>query len=154
MTTVTIRQRCSAPADVVWAVATDLANAPAAMTGITSTELLTDGPFGVGTRWRETRTMLGRQASETMTITAVEQGRCYTAEAESSGMRYVTTWHINAAGDGSEIVMTFGGKPTGALGKLLSSRVMRPALGRMTSSAEKAMRQDMADLAAYAETSA
>jgi uncharacterized membrane protein len=147
MKTVTIHQPCAAPVEVVWAVATDLANLPAAIDGITGTEVHTDGEFRVGTRWTETRTMFGRQASETMTITAVEPGRSHTAEAESSGMRYTTTWQFAATEDGSEIVMIFGGQPTGTLGK-----VMSPAMGLMTRSVEKAMRQDMADLATYAES--
>lgn len=146
MTTVTVRQPCSAPVETVWAVATDLANAPAAISGISTTEVLSSGDFGVGTRWKETRRMYGRDASETMTITAVEPGRSYTAEAASSGMRYVTTWEFAPVEGGSEITMTFSGEPVGTLGKMLS-RVM----GFMNRSVEKAMRQDMADLAAYAE---
>lgn len=149
MKTVTIRQPCAAPVEVVWAVATNLANLPAAIGGITATEVHTDGDFGVGTRWTETRTMYGRQASETMTIAEVKPGRSYTAEAESSGMHYTTTWQFAATERGSEIVMIFGGEPTGTLGK-----VMSPAMGLMTRSVEKAMRQDMADLAAYAEARA
>jgi len=146
MKTVTVHQPCTAPVDVVWAVATDLANVPDAIGGISSTEVHTDGEFGVGTRWTETRVMYGKQASETMTIIDVEPGRSYTAEAESSGMRYVTSWQITPRAEGSEIVMTFGGEPTGTVG-----RVMSKAMAFMTRSVEKAMRQDMADLAAAAE---
>lgn len=141
-----VRQACHAPADVLWDVATDLANAPNNISGITRTEVLAGEAFGVGTRWRETRTMLGREATETMEITAVDPGRSYTAEAHSSGMHYVTRWDIAATDDGSEIVMTFSGEPTSTIGRL-ASRIF----GAMSSSTEKTMRKDMADIARAAE---
>ena len=146
MKPVIVRQACSAPVDVLWDVATDLANAPTNISGITRTEVLAGEQFGVGTRWLETRTMLGREASETMEITAVEPGRSYTAEAHSSGMHYVTRWEFTRTDTGSEIVMTFSGEPTGTVGRL-ASRVF----GAMNKSLEKTMRTDMADLARAAE---
>ena len=39
------------------------------MPGYISVESLTDQPFGVGTRWRETRKMFGRKASEVFQVT-------------------------------------------------------------------------------------
>ena len=146
MKPVIVRQACTAPVDVLWDVATDLANAPVNISGITRTEVLAGGEFGVGTRWRETRTMLGREASETMEITAVEPGRSYTAEAHSSGMHYVTRWEFTGTDTGSEIVMTFSGEPTSTFGRL-ASRVF----GAMNASLAKTMRTDMADLARAAE---
>lgn len=147
MRQVIVRQPCAAPVETVWEVATDLAHASSTIGGITSTQVLTQGPFGVGTRWRETRTMLGRDASEEMEITAVEPGRSYTALAESSGMRYTTTWELVPTDDGTEIVMRFSGEPTNRI-----SRLMSPLTGLMASSVEKAMRADMADLARAAES--
>ena len=43
--------------------------------GLVSTERLTSGAFGVGTRWSETRTMFGREASEVFEVTAWEPPR-------------------------------------------------------------------------------
>ncbi len=147
MRQVVVRQPCAAPVESVWDVATDLAHASSTIEGITSTQVLTQGPFGVGTRWRETRTMLGRDATEEMEIVAVDPGRSYTALAESSGMRYTTVWEFLPTADGTEIVMRFSGEPTGTV-----SRLMSPLAGLMASSVEKAMRRDMADLARAAES--
>lgn len=146
MKPVIVRQPCSAPVEVLWDLATNLPAHPEVMPGIDRVEVLTSGAFGVGTRWRETRTMFGKSASEEMQITAVEMGRSYTAEAHSSGMHYVTTWEFTSDGDGSEIVMTFSGEPTSRL-----SRIASVVIGAMTSSVEKTMRADMADLARAAE---
>jgi hypothetical protein len=90
--------------------------------------------------------MLGRSAGEEMEITHVDPGRSYTAEAESSGMHDVTTWELVPADRGCEIVMRFSGTPTGTVGRL-----MAPLTGLMARSVEKAMRDDMADLARSTE---
>jgi carbon monoxide dehydrogenase subunit G len=42
------------------------------MNGFVRVEKLTQGPFGVGTEWRETRRMFGREASEVFEVTACE----------------------------------------------------------------------------------
>ena len=60
------------PIDRVFSIATDLQNAPERIGGITKLEVLTDGPFGLGTRWRETRVMFGREATEVMWVTAFD----------------------------------------------------------------------------------
>jgi Polyketide cyclase / dehydrase and lipid transport len=56
MFTVAVGREVTVPAEVVWEVFTDLANRPAWLSTVENAEPLTSGPFGVGTRWRETRT--------------------------------------------------------------------------------------------------
>lgn len=148
MRDVEVRRHVAAPVERVWAVATDLAGAPGVMSGIDSVEVLMPGPFGVGTRWRETRTVMGRSATEEMTVTAVEPGRAYTVAAESSGVRYVSTFGSAPAADGgTDVRMTFGGTPSSAVARVLVA-VTGPLARR---SVAKALGRDLADLAAAAE---
>ncbi|MEO0827006.1 MAG: SRPBCC family protein [Cyanobacteria bacterium J06642_9] len=42
------------------------------MDGLVKIEKLTDGPYGVGTQWRETRKMFGKEASEVFEVTGFE----------------------------------------------------------------------------------
>ena len=148
MRDVEVRRRVAAPVERLWAVATDPAGAPAVMSGIDSVEVLTPGPFGVGTRWRETRTMMGRSATEEMTVTAVEPQRGYTVEAASSGVRYVSTFGCAPAPDGgTDVRMTFGGTPSSAVTRVFAA-VTGPLVRR---SVTKALDRDLADLAAAAE---
>ena len=150
MQNVTVRQPCLAPAEVVWAVATDLAAMPETMSGISAVEVLTPGDFGVGTRWRETRRMYGKEASEEMTITAIDPRRSYTAEAASAGMHYVTTFEFLPSEHGTDIVMTFGGEAVRTAAKVVG----RLTGWAMTSSVRKAIQADLADLAVAAEARA
>lgn len=147
MQSVTVRQPCAAPAEVVWTLATDLAALPETMSGIAAVEVLTQGEFGVGTRWRETRRMYGKDATEEMTITAVEPERSYTAEATSRGMHYVTTFQFLPTEHGTDVVMTFGGEALGTAAKVMS----RATGWAMTGSVRKLVQKDLADLATAAE---
>jgi uncharacterized membrane protein len=147
MRDVEVRRHVAAPVERVWAVATDLAGAPQVVRGIDAVEVLTPGQFGVGTRWRETRWMLGRSATEEMTVTAVEPQRSYTTEAAHPGVRYVSTVAVAPDGEGSELTLTFGARPTSTGTRLLAAAT--GPLGRRA--VAKALEKDLTDLAAAAE---
>lgn len=57
-----------APPEVVWAVLTDVAHADQVLRSVKDSELLTDGPYDVGTRWRETRTIFGHHGEEELRV--------------------------------------------------------------------------------------
>jgi carbon monoxide dehydrogenase subunit G len=138
-----------APAEVVWQVITDIEHAPEFISGIESVERLDDGTgFGVGTRWRETRTMFGRTATEDMTVTAVEPGRSYTTEAHHGKAHYTSGLRVEPKGDADSVVsMHFDAEVSGLLNKTLGAVVGKLFEG----STRKAMQQDLADIAAAAE---
>jgi len=59
----------------VFQALTDLDGAADWMPGFVRIEKLTEGSFGVGTEWRETRKMFGREATEQFEVTAYEPPR-------------------------------------------------------------------------------
>jgi uncharacterized membrane protein len=148
MSAVTTRRTIQAPVERVWALATDIPASPQTLSGVEAVEMLTQGAFGPGTRWRETRTVFGRQATEEMWVTAVEPHRSYTVEAESHGAHYVSTFSFDAVGaDRTEVVLDFDARPQGAVAKVLA-KVTGPLASR---SVAKALHKDLDDLAAAAE---
>ncbi|MFN3166531.1 MAG: SRPBCC family protein [Phycisphaeraceae bacterium] len=141
-------QHIDAPLHRVFAVFTDLERAAERIEGIESLGVLTEPPFGVGTRWTETRRMGGRSSSETMTITAFDPPRSYTAEARSCGAHYISTFTFEPAGAGTAVSMSFAGRPTNLLSKLFLialGALMRNAVKRM-------MAKDLADLQGVCES--
>lgn len=136
-----------APPDRVYAIVTDLAGAPDRIGAIESLEVLTDQPFGVGTRFRETRTMFGRRATEEMEVTAVDPGRSYTTEAESCGCRYTCVVSIEPDGGGATLSMSMRAKPLRLAAKVMCA-VMAPLMGGV---ARKAFARDLQDIKAAAE---
>src|SRR3712207_9524800 len=112
MQDVEVSRHVAATVERVWAVVTDLAGSPQVVRGIDAVEVLTPGEFGVGTRWRETRTMLGRSATEEMTVTAVDPQRAYTTEAGRPAVRELSTGAgTPAGGGGGDPGRVFGPRP-------------------------------------------
>lgn len=144
-----LEREVAAPADVVWGLLTDLDRSPEVMSGIDRVERLDDGEgFDVGTRWRETRTMFGRTATEEMQVTAVEPGRAYTVEADSAGTHYQSVLTVEPTGPAAcRLSMSFDAQPAGAAAKVLAA-----TLGKLFERAtRKALQADLDDIAAAAE---
>lgn len=138
---VTTRERIAAPPERVFAAASNFADAAQAIQGIQRVEMLTPGPVAVGTRFRETRKMYGKEASEEMTVAEFEPPRRYVLLAESHGCRYRSELRFEPQGAGTEVVMTFRGEPLTAFAKVMSV-LMKP----MLKSVGKLCAQDLADL--------
>jgi carbon monoxide dehydrogenase subunit G len=147
MSRIDVSREIAAPPQRVWELITDLRGAPARLTTVKRVEMLAGPEFGVGTRWRETRVMFGRDATEEMTVTAVDPGRSYTTEADSRGVRYVSELRVEPAGTGSRLSMSIEAEVGNPVLKVLLSVVGRLFAG----TTRKAMRQDLDDIAATAE---
>ncbi|MCI0632021.1 MAG: SRPBCC family protein [Phycisphaerales bacterium] len=138
---VSTTRRISAPRDQVFAVVTDFVNAPKTITSIKKCEILSPGPVGKGTRFRETRVMFGRQATETMEITEWNPPVSYTLGCDSCGCRYRSTITCKADGDATLVEMSFAAQPLTFMAKLLAP------LGKlMAKSCRKAFEKDLDDL--------
>ena len=146
MPSVEVHRTIAAPAGRVFRIATDLGRMPETMSGIDAIEVLSDGPFGEGTRWRETRTLYGKQATEEMWVTGCDPPRSYVVEAESHGAHYRTGITFVPEGDGTRVTFTFEVRPLSFVARLFS--VLR---GLMLKSVKKALEQDLEDLKRAAE---
>lgn len=124
----------------------DFPNAAEIVTGIQKVEMLTDGPVGVGTRFRETRIMYGREASETMEVTAYDPPTGITLEAESHGTHYRSIYALSEQDGGTRVVMTFEATPRTMMARLLSV-----VFSGMIKSIAKMMQTDLREAAQYAE---
>lgn len=51
----------------MWEVLTDLEQAPQTLSGVTSVQLMTDGPYAVGTRWRASSKALEQDVTDIAT---------------------------------------------------------------------------------------
>jgi carbon monoxide dehydrogenase subunit G len=140
-------KRVAAPVERVFDVASDLGRAAERIRGIERIELLTEGPMRVGTRWRETRKMMGQSSTETLEVFALDRPRSYTVGCESCGAYFETTFCFEPDGDGTLVTLdartesrTFIAKLMSPIGNLMFGKVMR-----------KCMSEDLEDLARAAE---
>ena len=64
----------AAPAAEVWAVITDVERFSEILRSVQGSELLTDGPYDVGTRWRESRHFFDHKGVEELEVVEVNPG--------------------------------------------------------------------------------
>ncbi len=120
MAKVAVSRSYQAPVSRVFEVFTDIANCAGRIPAIITIEPLTDQSFDVGYRWRETRLMFKKEATEEMWVTACEPNRRYFVEAESHGSHYTTEFIFTVEGEGTRVEMIFGAKPLSLFAKLMS----------------------------------
>jgi len=72
---VSLEQHLPTTPERVFAALTDLDGAKAWLPNLERIERLDDKPFGIGTAWRETRRIFGREATEHHEVTRCEHGR-------------------------------------------------------------------------------
>ncbi|MGW4685127.1 SRPBCC family protein [Streptomyces sp. NPDC004244] len=150
---VVVEREMAAPVERVWQALTDLESMPYVVSGVDAVEVLTPGPFRVGTRWRETRRMFGKQAVEEMYVTVCDAPERYVAEADNSGVHYASEFRLDGRSPGRTVVrMTFSAAPA-ASGKRpgLFMRLLNRLGARAVA---KAVTKDLADVAAWVEQDA
>lgn len=111
MPRVTVSQSVAAPPAEVFAACADFAGAPGRIAEIIRVELLTPGPVGVGTRFRETRKLFGKEATETMEVVAFDPPRGYELRAASGGNEYHTRFAFVPDGAGTRVDAEFHARP-------------------------------------------
>jgi hypothetical protein len=105
--------------------------------------------IAVGTRFRETRVMFGRESTEEMEITEFEPGRKYTVEANSCGAHFQSIFNFSPDGNSTNIDVEINSRPLTFFAKLMS-----PLGFLMAGSMKKMIRADIDQLKAYCERNA
>lgn len=146
--TVDVTTEINAPIEKVWAVCTDFINSDKVISGIDKVEVLEQPASGlVGFKWKETRTMFGKTATEIMWITNAIENSHYDVRAESHGSIYESTISMTAIENGTKLSMQFSGTPV-----KLGAKIMMLFMGWMFKGAtKKALQQDMDDIKAFIE---
>jgi carbon monoxide dehydrogenase subunit G len=137
----------AAPADRVFKLLSDFAHAPDHVSGINKVEMLTPGPVRVGTKFKETRMMFGKEATETMEVTTFDPPRSYTIQALSCGVEFRSTFRCTPEGTGTKVRLEVETTPKSLFAKILSP-IMKLMMGGMM---KKCVMKDLADVKIFAE---
>ncbi|MCU1521436.1 MAG: hypothetical protein JWN19_1821 [Arthrobacter sp.] len=153
-----LTRHINAPADKVWAVISDIPGSAATLSGIDSIQMLTEGPYSEGTRWKETRTMMGRAETVEMRVAQSQPPSQHgggpaastTVKASQGGADYTTRFTLAERDGGTDLTLTFSAevlKPT-RFSKVLMA-VFGPIGLRI---ARKALAKDLTEIAVKAES--
>lgn len=146
MATFIIKKHINAQPALVFQLASDVTHAAQYVEGIEKVDLLTDGPIGVGTRFAETRVLLGKESTEELEFTQFDPPHGYVVECESCGMHYRSAFHFVADIAGTHVRVEIEARPRSWLAKMLyplTRFLLRPMLA--------CIERDLDDLKVVAE---
>ena len=130
MPSVTVTRVIEAPADVVFRTVADIGHFSQAVPHIVNVEFLSEVRSGVGTRFRETRLMNGREASTELEVTEYVENDRVRIVSEAGGTIWDTVFTVSPAGAGTELTMVMDARP-----QKLSARLAVPLMLRMVKGA-------------------
>ena len=152
MSTVAVTRLIEAPVAAVWRVFTDLPSRCAWLSTVTRVQMLTHGPFGAGTVWRETRTMAdGAEITEEFRVRECVIPERFVVTSPGIGADYQMTYSFVPIVEGRHrggtmVTVIQDGTPTAPAGRFLA--LVFGGLAART--VEGALRRDLDDLAAAA----
>jgi carbon monoxide dehydrogenase subunit G len=148
--TTSLTQHIHASPEKVWSVISDIPGSPATLSGVDSVQMLSEGPYAEGTRWKETRTMMGKSETVEMWVAQADPPRSTTVKALQGGADYTSRFSLAERDGGTDLTLTFGAdvvKPT------VFSKITMALFGKIgMSMTRKALSKDLAEIAAKAES--
>ena len=150
MKPVTVSIEVAAPVERVWRTVTDIGNAAANLPAIKRIEFLGETRHGLGTRWRETRVMFGRNATEDLEITEWRPPHEYVVCARNHGCEYRSVIRVRTAGRGAQLEFEFCATAHTLFARIMAALTL-PLMGKAI---RKALSDDLAALKARCEDAA
>ena len=141
MATIRVGTLVRAPLARVFQVFTDIEESAGRVRNIKKIEMLTPGAIKSGSRWRETRELMGQTASEELQITAFEVNGMYTITCDTHGTRFDCTFRFTDATDGTDVTAELDIIP-----QSFGARLVAPFGALVLSNVEKSLEQDLTDL--------
>lgn len=137
------------PIEDAWNVITDFKNCSNYISSIISLEII-DEPQGtlIGFKWKETREMFGKEATETMWITDYVENEYYQTRAESHGSIYITRLSIKQVENHTTLTMSFTAEAQTFFVKIFSACMGFVIKGSM----KKALIKDLDDIKTHVES--
>jgi len=133
----------------VWKIITDIDNSVNNISAIEKVEILERPKKGlVGLKWRETRTMFGKTATEDMTIKEYTKNDYYKTHAESHGAIYESKLSVEESNKKTTLTMAFEATPVTFGAKIMYTLMSFMIKGAMV----KALQRDVEDIRKVAET--
>ena len=108
MSKVKVEQDINATPQMIWKVITDIENADKNISAISKVEILEKPSSGlIGLKWKETRNMFGKEATETMWIVEADENNYYKVHSRNHGAAYTSILEIVPNENNSKLIMSF-----------------------------------------------
>lgn len=137
------------PLKDVWMAIIDFDNCSNYIESIVNLEIINQPKDTlVGFKWKETRVMFGKEATETMWITDYAVNDYYQTRTESHGSIYISRLSIEKAGENTKLTMSFSAEAQTFFVKIISKCMGFMMIGSM----KKALIKDLQDIKTHLES--
>ena len=143
MANVTVTRRIDAAADAVFRTVAHIEQFSQAVPHILRVEFLSEVKSGVGARFRETRMMMGREASTELEVTEYVENEHVRIVSEAGGALWDTVFTVVPDGEGTALRMVMDAQP-----RSMSARMTLPLI---IGTVRKAIEQDLDAVKAFCE---
>jgi len=140
-----LTKRVEAPVERTFEVFTDFETWKG-LTAIVELAVLTDGPMREGAKFRETRIVMKKEATEEFTISGFEPPERYTVTCVSHGTEWVTVFNFKPDGDACDVEMLMTSRTL-----TLGAKLMTPLMLLMSGTMKKMIDRDLSELKAVVE---
>ena len=146
MTRTEVSRTIDAPLDLVFQTVADIKNYSKAVPDIVKVEFIGDQQSGLGTRFRETRLMKGKEASTELEVTEFEENRKIRLVTDSNGCIWDSVFETEEKDGAVELSLPMDAKPYRLL-----QRIVTPLINKMIAGA---VESDMDAVKVYCEKKA
>ena len=101
----TLNEHINRSPEEVFAFISNLENASKIMESVVENIKLTEGPMRVGTRFRETRMMNGKEEQSELEVVAYEPGRGYAVQNATQGITSTYTYTLSPTNGGTDVTL-------------------------------------------------
>ena len=143
MTQFTATRSINAPIDLVFKTVSDINNFSKAIPDIINVEFLSDVKSGIGTRFRETRLMNGKEATTELEVTEFVENDRVRMVTDSHGAIWASVFTVKRVDGHTELTLVMDARPHKFMQKM-----MIPMIKGMIS---KALEKDMDAVKTYCE---
>ncbi len=143
MSRIIVKRRVNAPVALVFRTVSDISNFSKALPHIVKVEFLSDVKSGLGTRFRETRLMQGKEAATELEVTEFVENDRVRMVADSHGTVWDSLFTVADADGQTDLVLVMDARPY-----KLSSKLINPMI---KSAVQKAVEKDMDAVKVFCE---
>jgi ribosome-associated toxin RatA of RatAB toxin-antitoxin module len=143
MSRIEITRTINAPVDKVFKTVSDISEFSKAIPHIVNVDILSDIKSGIGTRFRETRLMRGKETTAELEVTEYTENEQIRIVSDTHGTVWDTVFTVKSIEDQTELAMTMD-----ATAYKLIPKLMNPLIKSMLT---KAIAQDMDAVKVYCE---
>jgi len=120
LTSISVTRNINAPIDLVSKALSDISNLPNTNPDIVKVEFLSDIKLGIGTKFRETRMMKGKESITELEITEFAENDRIRMVADSHGTIWDSVFTVKVVGDQTELNLTMEAKAHKLIPKILN----------------------------------